>query len=500
MPGNVRAVKESVMSIELGAWLRQQRQARGLSRPEMARRLIQAAEARGDTSIPCLDSVCHNLYRWERGEDGLSERYKLYCCQVLGIPPAQFGPGQPDGQPAATQTPGAITLAIAPGLPGVPQLTQAPCLVPGLADPALLSPVAVAYRGIQEPDMGDSAIRQEVLMAAHEGSEHAAQAEQRGIGDTTLEQLRADVTRVSREYMTGEPFPLFLEMRRVRGRMHDALDRRMWPRDARDLYFLLGCINGLMAVAATDLGYPQAAEELVRAGWGYAVACDHRPLMARLRVEAADVAYWDQPKRSRDLALSGLDYLAEGPNAAYIHLKEGRAAARLGDADAARRAIGEASEARERPHRDDLLVIGGEFNFSRASQYYLAGSTLIEIPGAERDAAAELERAIERYEAGPEPGEDHSRHSVMITRIDLATARLRAGQVEGAVAVLEPVLSLAPGRRISGLALRFSRTRTELAQPIFRGSAQARELEEQIEEFGRETIGAGVHTLSGGPS
>jgi hypothetical protein len=281
--------------------------------------------------------------------------------------------------------------------------------------------------------------------------------------------------------------------------MHDALDKRLWPRDATDLYFLLGCINCLMAVAADDLGHPQAADELIRAGWAYAVAIGHKPLMARLRVEAAAVTYWDQPTRSRDQALSGLEYLPGGPNAAYIHLKGGRAAARLGDADSARQAITQATEARERPYRDDLLNIGGEFNFSRASQHYLAGETLIEIAGAERDAAAELEQAIERYEAGPEPGEDHSRHCVMITRIDLATARLRGGDIEGATAALAPVLSLDPGRRISALPQRLSRTRAELAAPVFRGSATARELGEHIEEFGRETITAGLHSLPGGP-
>jgi hypothetical protein len=55
------------MSAELGAWLRQQRQARGWARPEMARQLIKAAQASGDRSVPGLDSMCHNIYRWERG-------------------------------------------------------------------------------------------------------------------------------------------------------------------------------------------------------------------------------------------------------------------------------------------------------------------------------------------------------------------------------------------------------------------------------------------------
>jgi hypothetical protein len=35
--------------------------------------------------------------------------------------------------------------------------------------------------------MGDSMVEREVLMAAHEGSERAEEAEQRGIGDATLE-------------------------------------------------------------------------------------------------------------------------------------------------------------------------------------------------------------------------------------------------------------------------------------------------------------------------
>lgn len=54
-------------------------------------------------------------------------------------------------------------------------------------------------------------------------------AEQRGNGEATLEQFRADVIRLSHDYMTGEPFPLFLQMRRVRNRMHEALEQHLWP-------------------------------------------------------------------------------------------------------------------------------------------------------------------------------------------------------------------------------------------------------------------------------
>ena len=57
---------------------------------------------------------------------------------------------------------------------------------------------AITYRGKPEPGSKPHAgIEREVLMAAHEGSDHAEQAERRDIGDATFEQLRADLIRLS---------------------------------------------------------------------------------------------------------------------------------------------------------------------------------------------------------------------------------------------------------------------------------------------------------------
>jgi hypothetical protein len=74
-----------------GTWLRRQREQRLLTRLEMARRIIQAARDHGDTTMPSAGNLIHNLYRWERGANGISERYWLYCCEVLGIPPGRAG-------------------------------------------------------------------------------------------------------------------------------------------------------------------------------------------------------------------------------------------------------------------------------------------------------------------------------------------------------------------------------------------------------------------------
>ncbi len=450
------------MSSELAAWLRQQRVDRGWTRSELARQLIKAARASGDTSVPGADNISHNIYRWERGAVAPAERYKLYYCGAFGIPFSQFGASPP------------------------------------MVDPSPGGPAGSAYRGLLPPDSappegGASAIRREVLMAAHEGSEHAERVEQRGIGEATLEQFRADLTHLSVQYLTGETFALFTEMRRVRNRVLEALGRRQWPRDAAELYLLAGCLSALMAAAATNLGYPQAAEELTRAGWAYATIIDHRPLMARLRLCAAYAAYWNgRPERSADLARSGLGYLADGENAAQLHLLAGLAAARAGDADSARQAIAAAQAARDREHRDELLEIGGEFGFSRATQSYYAGFVLSEA-GAEAGAgaaAAELEAATGLYAAGPGPGEQHSRRCQMLAHTDLAIARLRAGALDAAIAALAPVLALPPGERTAVQGRRLSAVRAELAQPVYRGSAQARGLAEQLAGFVPDELGS----------
>jgi transcriptional regulator with XRE-family HTH domain len=78
-------------AVTLGRWLREQRQERGWSRSEMARQLRQSAKA-SDDELPCMESMCHNIYRWERGETGVSERYILHYCRAFGIEVDQFGP------------------------------------------------------------------------------------------------------------------------------------------------------------------------------------------------------------------------------------------------------------------------------------------------------------------------------------------------------------------------------------------------------------------------
>jgi hypothetical protein len=345
----------------------------------------------------------------------------------------------------------------------------------------------------------DFTVEHEVMMAAHEGSDHAAEHEQQGIGETTLEQLRADLVRLSRLTDAGPPLASFLESRNVRNRLYRLLDRRQRPREQADLYFLAGCVSGLMGITANRLGYPDAAEELLRAGWAYANIIDHNALRGMLRAKLSTVMYWrGRFQESHDLAADGLRYSTQGPMGANLHLNQACAAAQLGDLNTARQAVGRAHASREGDYHDDLAEIGGEeFSLSRATTYAKAGRALVDTGTGEPETLAELEGAISLYDQSGVPGEEHWFGGKALAVTDLAVVRLRSGAVDGAVAALGPVLALPPAHRVATLTTRLALVRQELTAPIFRGSPQARDLGDQIEVFEREAVTAGLHSLTG---
>jgi transcriptional regulator with XRE-family HTH domain len=100
-------------SADLGAWLRRQREHRSWTRNDMARQLIRAARATGDAAMPAACDVAASIYRWERGTISPSDRYRLYYCHALGIPPGRFG--DPSDDPAQDTARVIITISLPEG-------------------------------------------------------------------------------------------------------------------------------------------------------------------------------------------------------------------------------------------------------------------------------------------------------------------------------------------------------------------------------------------------
>jgi hypothetical protein len=99
----------------LSVWLRQQREARGWSGREQARRLIRVGRDAGDTAMPSLETMCRNVRRWERGHGGITERYKLHYCKTFEIPVTGFGataPGADALSPVATVSAHGLSVSV----------------------------------------------------------------------------------------------------------------------------------------------------------------------------------------------------------------------------------------------------------------------------------------------------------------------------------------------------------------------------------------------------
>ena len=415
--------------------------------------------------------------------------------------PGEASPGsgrEPTGRKPTAYILSLLARAYATTVPSLVDETDQSWLPP--ADRLVITQLAATVAAAQPAPVADAAEaaetartdNEQVVTAAREALQHAERAIRRETDEASLASTRAELIRLSGAYMTGEPFPLFQRMRRVRAGIHRILDLRLWPQDEKELYFLLGLLNSLMAVAASDLGYAVAAGKLAQAGWAYATIVDHPPLMAQVQTELATITYWSgRPDESRRHAVCGLELLTSGPNAAQLHLHQARAAGRLGDVTTARQAIAAAADARDRDHHDDVLEIAGEFGFSLASQHYLAGAALAEAPGAEREAAAELELATAMYDLGPGPDGDHSFGCAARARTTLAATRLRAGRLDAVQPAIAPVLALPRGQRIDSIAAGLSQVRDELRRPRYRGAAGTADLDEQIRLFLRETAVTG---------
>jgi hypothetical protein len=290
-----------------------------------------------------------------------------------------------------------------------------------------------------------------IFTAAQEASEHAEQAETSELGAGALERLRAQVVWVGRRYVWEAPLPLFVEMRALQEQARRALERRIHPTQASELYSLTGALCGLMANASMDMGRRVPADTLARAAWTYGRIAGHRPLMGWARGMQASVALWD--KRYEDAAgyaADGLTHLSHGSGGARLHMLRARASAMLGRTAEAEDEMLRAADARGAGAADDLHGgFAGEFAFSPAKHAYYAAVTHLHL-GRAPAAIEEARTALNLYAA-----EDHEQRSYgceAMARAHLAVAHLMEDDQDGAEEVVAPLLGLPAERRIDSLA------------------------------------------------
>ncbi|GAA2907536.1 hypothetical protein GCM10010517_73910 [Streptosporangium fragile] len=313
-----------------------------------------------------------------------------------------------------------------------------------------------------------------IMIAADEAGAHAEQAEASELGTGALERLRTQVIWLGRRYVSEAPLPLFVEMRELQERTRRALDKRIHPGQARELYFLTGALCGLMANVSMDMDRRIPADTLARAAWTYGKIAGHPSLMGWARGMQASVALWD--RRYGDAARyaeEGLACVRAGSGATRLHMLRARSYALLGRHVEACEALRQASDARSAATDELHDEIAGEFAFRPAKEHYYAAVTHLHLG----DSAAAIEAArgsLALYASG-EP-ENRSYGCESMASAHLTIAHLMEGDTSGAEEAMAPILALPPDRRISSLGTTLSTGRALLsARPG--GEQMARQIE-----------------------
>ena len=186
----------------------------------------------------------------------------------------------------------------------------------------------------------------------------------------------------------------------LRSEVHELLERRQRPSQARDLYLFAGVVGGLLAKASHDFADPHAAMTQARAAFMCAEHSDHDGLRAWLRGLQTLVAYWaGRHQESVEFARSGSDYAARARSTVSVWLlvSEARSLAAMGNANDAQAAIQRAEMTWADVRSDELDELGGICTFSRARQLYYSADAYAWLPGQSEIAESYSTAAVDAY-------------------------------------------------------------------------------------------------------
>lgn len=243
------------------------------------------------------------------------------------------------------------------------------------------------------------------------------------------------------------------------------------PHESPDLYVALARVTGVLAYAAVDLGHPTAAAVHAQATFRLAEDAGNNALRAWARGTQSLIARFDQNyELARRYAEDGLRYAGSGTSEIRLLCGAAQCAANLGDVEGAVTYIEEAKQARGHAEPDE---IEGLFGFSPAKQAYYSGSSLMWLPEtrALTIAVDSSKDAISIWER--EPAGQRSLDDEALAHVYLATARLKLGEIDGAIEATRPVLDLPAERQISWIRKRVGNLADILGGDRYRHSVMA---------------------------
>ncbi|MFF7415611.1 XRE family transcriptional regulator [Streptomyces lydicus] len=346
-------------------------------------------------------------------------------------------------------------------------------LGPGTGDNALPTPPAASPAAVVETDQTGL-----VRGAAEEAAAWAQWASSSNVGEIAMEELRANVRTLARDYLRRDPLEVFTRTRRLRNRVFDLLEGHQQPRQTTELYLQAGYLCCLQAWMASDLS-PAAdaldsAETHARTSLLCAEMVDDNELRAWTMSTRSKIAFWDgRMKDAIAFARRGAECRPSGTAEVLLWCQEADAWSRLGAAAEAQAAMGRAEDARASMRGED--EVAGLLSCSEFRQVNYATAVHLRTGRASK-ALREAKGALARP-AGHAYGTTAQMH------ITLACAQIAVGEPDGAKEALDPVLALPPGQRLAPVAARMRDFAAMVARSRMADGRKAVELQSVVEDW-----------------
>jgi transcriptional regulator with XRE-family HTH domain len=310
------------------------------------------------------------------------------------------------------------------------------------------------------------------------------------LGSSTMDHLRDDLYQVASDYVRTSDLPNVLARAIL---LHDRLSSRIHPspapRDAADLYVMMGATCILLASISHDFGESDAAMVQAQSAQVFADLAGNQQLVGWALCTKAMIELWRQrPYDALRHAGHGSAIGVRGDVQLRLVGLQIRALAQLGRREEAIALIETLDdlphELSETDHMADLAWLGEAFSFPETRQHYYSA-----VSHAYLGNHLAVERSVAALGHGVRPPTYDGVWPISwaLSRSYLAMARLDHRHIDGgpdaAAEALSPVLALPAALRINQLTQVFVEIERRLNSSIYHGNPTAHALSEAVRDF-----------------
>lgn len=336
-------------------------------------------------------------------------------------------------------------------------------------------------------DLSQTNEKETLHMAAARARAFHLGASGSNLNGEAMDQLRDDVAMLAVAYQQLPVTQFLGQLVETQDSLFRLLEGRQPPAYTKRLLLMAGVTSGILAKVSHDFGDSHAALTQSRTAFLCADTADHVGMRAWIRGLQSLIAYWGgRYHESVRYAQQGASYAPVNTTSVWLPLNEARAWAALGNTSATFDALGRADHARDKVEFDDIDELGGFCTFSRARQTYYAADALAWLPAEAQTAEQFALQALQAYVDTSAP--EWAFGDAAGAATDLAIARIRLNEIEGAAETMRPVLDLPPEQRIDGVVRSVNHVHSALVQA--NKSQVGSDLQEQIEFFSATPVAA----------